>query len=83
MRIILRDVHEKVETKLLQIYEKNRGFERSAVCNEPRRSGVYRAPCGAGTVLAGVAKLADARDLGSRIARCAGSSPVSGTTGRV
>jgi hypothetical protein len=28
---------------------------------------------------AGVAKLADARDLGSRIARCAGSSPVSGT----
>lgn len=28
-------------------------------------------------VLAGVVKLADTRDLGSRAARCAGSSPVS------
>ncbi len=36
-------------------------------------------PCVCPKKRAGVAKLADARDLGSRIARCAGSSPVSGT----
>ena len=61
----------------MQIYENNCPTSTIACtgkCNEPALHGVYRPQ-----FLAGVAKLADARDLGSRIERCAGSSPVSGT----
>ena len=62
--------------------------ESHATHDEPAAFGLAPEAAGAGNPrsipsrIARVAELADARDLGSRTARCAGSTPVPGTTAR-